>query len=149
MITGDNWLFTYTCMHRDTHTHNLVSKHTYRVQTHDECKQTYITMPLLQVQRDMSLAPTQSATYFKSICPWPHFCCPHLDIYYSHVRDHTLHYMCMCIYASGDVLWTHAYETHREIVKVPVSCQELKENLVKWPGDVDIVCNYNEVFFIQ
>lgn len=51
-------------LHTHTHMHKLTLKQTCSVQTHYECKQTYITVPQLQAQCDTALAPTQSGTYF-------------------------------------------------------------------------------------
>lgn len=50
--------------HAQTYTHKLVSTQTCKVQTHYECKQTYITMPLLRAESDEAVAPTQSGAYF-------------------------------------------------------------------------------------
>lgn len=49
VITGDDWPFTHT----QTYTHKLASKQTCRVETHYECKQTYITVT--QAQSDTAL----------------------------------------------------------------------------------------------
>lgn len=50
----------------DPHTH---AARTRRVQTHRECKQTYIIVLQLQAHSDMTLAPTPSGTYFQKRLP--------------------------------------------------------------------------------
>lgn len=94
-------------------------KQTCRVETHNECKQTYITVPQLQAQSDTALAPKLSGTYFKKDLPMGTLLLPlwTLDKYYS--NSHELHYKCMRIHASGNV-WVYSehmltvYDTDRE-----------------------------------